>query len=279
MGDYVVAIPSYQRPQALFSQSLATLAEKGVPAERIHVFLHDTDPYLSDYLEQLDLLGVTAVVTEAEGIGQQRTAITEHFAPGTAVVCMDDDIQGVMSTTGPRWANAYQVEDLDALFSDMFNHLQVVGLNVWGLAPVDNPFFLKPGRLSEGLKLVMFTLYGFFNRPGHPVHQGTVRYKDEQEFSLRAWWYDGGVVRNDGVAVKTTFYADGGCQAAGRTLQQVEQSVEGLLLQWPDLIRRADKRKSAWPEVALSRRGRTEGHPADTPPPGNDAWVAVRDLL
>lgn len=277
--DYQVVIPSYQRPLELRTQSLATLRDKQVPMDRVHVFLHDNDPHLDEYLLHLDLLGVHAVVTPARGIGEQRAAITEHFAPGTRIVCMDDDIQGVMSTTGPRWANAFQVPDLDRLFSDMFQALQDERLQVWGLAPVDNPFFLKPGRLSTGLKLVMFTMFGFINRPGHPVHQGTVRYKDEQEFSLRAWWYDGGVVRNDGVAVKTTFYAPGGCQAAGRSWDEVEESVQSLLVQWPGLIKRAPKRKSDWPEVALARRARTGGNHVDVLPPGAVAHEAMQALL
>jgi hypothetical protein len=266
--SYVVAIPSYQRPAALFEHSIATLASKQVPLDKVHVFLHDNDPHLDEYLLKLDLLGANAVVTQARGIGEQRTAITNHFPAGAQVVGMDDDIQGVMSTTGPRWAHAYQVDNLDALFTHMFAHIQEEGLKVWGLAPVDNPFFLKPGQISHGLKLVMFTMFGFINRPGHPVHHGTVRYKDEQEFSLRAWWYDGGAARNDGVAVKTTFYSDGGCQAAGRDYAQVDESVESLLVQWPGLIKRAPKRKSDWPEVALARRGRHAGNPEHALPPG-----------
>lgn len=273
--SYVVAIPSYQRPDELFAHSLATLASKHVPLDQVYVFLHEHDPHLDTYLLKLDLMGVHAVVTQAQGIGEQRTAITNHFPEGAQVVGMDDDIQGVMSTTGPRWAHAYQVENLDALFTHMFAHVKQEGLAVWGLAPVDNPFFLKPGQISLGLKLVMFTLFGFINRPGHPVHQGTVRYKDEQEFSLRAWWYDGAVARNDGVAVKTTFYSDGGCQAAGRNYDQVDESVESLLVQWPGLIKRAPKRKSAWPEVALARRQRHPGNPVHALPPGAAALAEL----
>lgn len=273
---YVVAIPSYQRPDRLFEHSLATLAGKQVPLSKVYVFLHDNDPYLDEYLLKLDLLGANPVVTQARGIGQQRQAITEYFAPGTLVVGMDDDIQGVMSATGPRWAHAYQVPDLDKVFREMFEATAAAGLYVWGLAPVDNPFFLKQ-RVSTGLKLVMFTLYGFFNRPGHPVHTNTVRYKDEQEFSLRAWWYDGGVARHDGIAVKTQFYADGGCQAEGRQVEHVEESVQSLLRQWPGLITRAPKRKSDWPEVKLARRQQHAGNALHVPPPGHGNMV--EDLI
>lgn len=281
-AKYHVAIPTYQRPQQLMEQTMATLRGKRVPMDQVHVFLHQHDPCLDDYLLMLDLVpGVNVVVTQAQGIGEQRTAITEHFPAGTNIVCMDDDIQGVMSATGRKWADVFQVPDLDLLFTAMFDELHKQGLYVWGLNPVDNPWFLTPGRVSAGLKLVMFTMFGFINRPGHPVHQGTVRYKDEQELSLRAWWYDGGVLRNDGVAVKTKFYAPGGCQAAGRSWEDVDESVQSLLVQWPGLIQRSKKRKdkSPWPEVQLTYKKRTDGHPLDVPPPGAGILASMQALL
>lgn len=269
--DYQVAIPSYQRPQELVGKTLRTLEEKGVTFDRITVFLHHTDPFLSEYAEALDMLDVKSVVTSANGIGEQRLAILEHYDLGERVVSIDDDITDVMSATGKNWRTEYTVPSLDAFFRQMFFEIDQRELSIWGTAPVDNPFFMTPDRISEGLKLVMYTMYGFINRGSdHPIHEQTVRYKDEQEFSLRAWWYDGGVARSESVAVKTEFFTAGGCQAAGRTFEQVEESVQSLLCQWPDLIRRNDKRKSDWPEVQLARRARTEGHPLDTPPPGVD---------
>jgi hypothetical protein len=64
------------------------------------------------------------------------------------------------------------------------------------------------------------------------------------------------------------FYADGGCQAAGRNYDQVEESVVSLMAQWPGLISRAKTKRDDWPEVRLARRKRDEGHPLDSLPPG-----------
>jgi len=121
---------------------------------------------------------------------------------------------------------------------------------------------------STGLKLVMFNLYGFVNRPGHPVHAQTVKYKDEQELTLRAWWYDGGVVRSDDTAPVGEFYTPGGCQADGRHYEEVRASAEALIAQWPGYVRWNTKKKSDWPEVDLVRKPRGAGHPVDIPPPG-----------
>lgn len=269
---YRVVIPSFQRPERLFAQTLTTLKDKGVPLELVDVFLHDNDPRLDDYLNSFLYVDATPVVTPARGIGQQRQAIVDHYAEGTRLVGMDDDIEDVIATTGPRWANVFSVPDLHTRFVEMFNWCDLEGLHVWGTAPVNNPFFMKEWGTppSVGLKLCMFTLFGWINRPGHPVHTQTVQYKDEQEFSLRAWWYDGAVLRADDMAVKTVFYADGGCTAAGRNWQQVEDSVVSLIQQWPDLVSRNTKKGSEWPEIKLARRQRTNGHSVDSLPPGGE---------
>lgn len=272
---YRVVIPSYQRPEQLVAKTLTTLHSKGVPLSLVDVFLHDNDPRVDDYLNLLIYTDVTPVITPARGIGEQRQAIVSHYPAGAKLVGMDDDIEEVIATTGPRWAHVFNVPNLHTKFQLMFEWLELEDLHVWGTAPVNNPFFMKPwGSVpSVGLKLCMFTMFGWVNRPGHPVHTQTVRYKDEQEFSLRAWWYDGAVLRADDMAVKTVFYAEGGCTAAGRNWQQVEDSVISLMQQWPDLIVRNTKKGSEWPEVKLARRKRTGGHPVTNLPPGGDPLI------
>ena len=267
---YRVTIPSYQRPERLRAQTLRTLTGKCVPMELVDVYVHDNDPHLGSYRDLAAEQGFTLHVTPARGINEQRAYIVDSYPEGARLVGMDDDIEEVIATTGPRWANVFPVEDLHTRFENMFDLCELEGLYVWGTAPVNNPFFMKPWGTppSQGLKLAMFTLFGWVNRPGHPVHIQTVQYKDEQEFSLRAWWYDGAILRADDMAVKTVFYADGGCTAAGRTHRQVEDSVVSLMQQWPGLVSRNTKKGSEWPEVKLARRKRTDGNPVHALPPG-----------
>lgn len=272
---YRVVIPSYQRPNRLVNQTMVTLYDKGVDLKLVDIFLHDNDPFLEEYDAVQAQTGANLIITPARGIGEQRQAIVNHYPEGTRLVGMDDDIEEVICTTGPRWADVLPVADLHTRFEYMFDLCELEDLYVWGTAPVNNPFFMKPWGTypSQGLKLCMFTLFGWVNRPGHPAHTQTVQYKDEQEFSLRAWWYDGAVLRADDMAVKTVFYADGGCTAAGRNWQQVEDSTVSLMQQWPDLITRNTKKGSEWPEVKLARRKRTEGHSVDTLPPGGEPLI------
>jgi hypothetical protein len=265
--DYVVVIPSYQRAEQLAKRTLSLLLNGKVDPERVKVFLHDNDPTLEEYADLAERTGISLVVTSARGITAQRTGIAAYFPEGTPVVSMDDDVTALMAARDSK--TLVPVEDLDELFLQMFGETAERGLWVWGFAPVPNAFFLKPDKISEGLKFLIFTCYGFFSRPGHPVHSHTVPYKDENELSLRAWWYDGAAVRHDGVAAKANFYTlAGGCQAAGRNHDQIEASVKSLLDQWPDLVRVNKARKSEHTEIVLARRARTAGHPVDSLPPG-----------
>lgn len=207
------------------------------------------------------------VVTDQRGITAQRTHIAAYFPLGTPVLNVDDDVTGLEQALDSKTLRP--VTDVDQLVRDMFTNTAGRDLWVWGLAPVVNAYFMKPDTLTEGLKFLIFTFWGCFSRPGHPVHQFTVPYKDEHELSLRAWWYDGATVRHDGVAARANFYTlPGGCQAAGRNHEQIVASVESLLVQWPGLVRRNTRRKSEHPEILLAPKRRHRGHSPNTPVPG-----------
>lgn len=266
-NEYIVVIPSYQRPHHLAERALPMLLGGGVSPKRIHVYLHDNDPMLAKYATLARDTGVQLVITGERGITAQRTRITQDYRPGTPIVSMDDDVTELMEALDKK--TLARVGDVDQLFQGMFTETAARDLWVWGLAPVVNAYFMNPGRISDGLKFLIFTCYGFFNRPGHPVHQHTVPYKDEHELSLRAWWYDGAAVRHDGIAARANFWTlDGGCQAAGRSKAEVEYSVQSLLEQWPGLVRINHKRKSDYTEIVLAAKKRHAGNSPDTPPPG-----------
>lgn len=264
--DYQIAIPSYQRPEWLATRTLTTLLNGGVSPDRITVFVHDHDPHIDAYRDVTAALGTRLHITPARGIREQRRHIMDHYPEGTPIVSMDDDIEAVLQAHDRK--TLAPLPDLHNFFTTMFQELRQRDLYVWGISPVPNAYFMRPGQLAEGLKLVMFTLYGYINRPDHPVQHTTVEYKDEQELSLRAYWWDGAILRADGVAVKANYYGEGGCTAAGRIPAQVRDSQDLLLAQWPGHATENTNKKTGWPEMRLTPKKRHPGHSPDTPPPG-----------
>lgn len=263
---YRVAIPSYQRPHMLTERTLPMLLNGGVTPDRITIFVHDNDPHLDAYQQLASTSGTELHITTARGINAQRDRIRHHYPPGTPLVQTDDDLTHLTQATDPKTLRT--ITNIDTLIRNMFLGTAGHDLYVWGLSPVVNPFFMKPGHLTEGLKFLIYTMIGCFNRPDHPVHTTTVPTKDDYELSLRAWWYDGAVLRNDGVAARADIYkAAGGCQLT-RKPEHAHQAVDSLIQQWPGLVRRNTRRKSDHPEILLAPKPRHTGHPPTTPPPG-----------
>jgi TET-associated glycosyltransferase-like protein len=264
---YQVAIPSYRRADMLAARTLPFLLDGGVPPERITVFVHDHDHgELPAYHDLAARHGVDLAVTSARGINAQRAEIRGSYTTGTHLVQVDDDVTVIKRAVDRT--SLEPVTDVDGFFRQAFAETQARGLWSWGLSAVPNAYFMRPGHISDDLKFVIFSLFGNIVRPGHPVYANTVPTKDDYEFSLRSWWYDGGIVRfNDHVAVADIYRAPGGCQDT-RTVAQAEQSVESLLRQWPGIVRRNARRKSTFPEILLNRRARHAGHAPHVDPPG-----------
>lgn len=264
--DYRVAVPSYQRSSMLKEKTLAALAAGGVDPSRITVFVHGHDPQLHTYRELAARARVAIEVTGANGINAQRAAILAHYPPGTPLVQVDDDLTCVVEAVDAKTLRP--VQDLDGFLRGMFLNLMARDLWVWGLSPTANAFYMRPGRISEGLKFLMFAAWGCFTRPGHPVHTCTVPTKDDYELSLRAWWYDGATVRHDGAAARADIYtAPGGCQLT-RKPEHAEIGAAKLIADWPGLVRRNPRRNSPYTEILLTPRPRHRGRPASTPLPG-----------
>ena len=263
---YQVAIPSYKRPRWLAERTLNALISGKVPSKQITVFVHDNDPHLDAYVDIAESLGVNLKATPARGIIEQRQYIHDSYPDGTELVQVDDDVSGYSRLHEGKLAPARSV---DKLFSSSFTITKREGLTAWGLYPVNNHFFMKPGY-STDLKFLIYTTVGVIVKKGHPAVQNTVETKDDYEHSLRRWWWDGGVVRRNNFTAHAAVYkGEGGLSGSPvRTSNRTELAVVELERQWGDKVRRNQNRKSELPEILLGRGKRHAGKPFGTPPPG-----------
>lgn len=261
---YAVAIPTFNRPEVLARRTLSTLARGGVPAGRVTLFLGEHDPQLSTNLSVAREFGVGTVVLPLRGIHATRLHIVnEAYAAGTAVLQMDDDVHGLLYHNGTK--KLAPVTDLDRFITRGFARTREAGLYAWGVAPVPNHFFMTPKRWTAGLRFLIGTFTGQIVRPGHPVHRMGITLKEDYETSLRHYWYDGAVLRADGVSVKADHYTPGGC-AGYRSHDAEEAAVRTLLAAWPGYVRRNGRRST--PEVVLSAKARGPARPPSAPLPG-----------
>lgn len=269
-SDYMVAIPSYRRPALLADRTLPMLLNGGVDRDRIHVFIHEHDPDRDDYKALADTAGISLYVSDTRGITEQRANIANGYEPGEPVVSMDDDLIG-LDQLASDGKTLERITDVDSLIRSMFTATSAADLNVWGLTPVRNSFYMRAGCTND-LKFLIGNCYGFYARPGHPVHQLTVTPKEDYEFSLRAWWWDGGVLRrNDVVAHTHMGTTPGGLQTIGDTQRSDESNraaVAQLHADWPGLVRDNPRRPG---EILLARQKRGPARAVTTPPPGRTA--------
>lgn len=262
--NYHVAVLSFQRPKEVVRKTLRILANGGVPGKNICVYLHENDPYLDDYEIALEALGVDFWVTSTTGTKEQRAEIYGRFPEGHHIVSMDDDIERLV-TTGED-GKLTDVVDVDYLIQEAFQWTDRAGLFAWGLYTSTNAYFMKD-RYSEGLRPFTYCMFGVLNRPGHQVHDLTTQYCDDMEFCLRSWWWDGGVVRKDNVAVVQEYLSEGGFNASGRNLSAIHEDNLRLNMQWPDFTRLKEGAGGvSWIKPKTLKR--RDPMPLTTPPPG-----------
>lgn len=257
---YQVAIPSFNRPDGVATKTLAMLLNGGVDMRRVTVFLAERDTRLAEYEDTLREFRVKAVVLPVAGIRDKRRAIVAHYPAGTHLLQLDDDIHHLLQV---RAGKLRRLNGVHAFIQEGFARTVDAGLYCWGISPVANAFFLDEDRWTDGLRFVAAAFMGQITRPGHPVHRPRPLLKEDYDICLRHYWYDGGLMRAGGVAMKVDYQTPGGVSGY-RNHAAEEEAVQTLLHDWPGLVRRNTRRKN--PEVLLAVRKRHAGHPVNEEP-------------
>jgi hypothetical protein len=130
--DWVIAIPSYKRPDILRKKTLQTLQDGGIDMSRVTVFLANHEEAVA-----YGTLPVATVVG-VPGLAAQRQFIQSHYPIGQLILFMDDDISSIKQKNGDR---LLPVVDLKTLFNRAF---ELMGsANIWGVYPAANARFMQ----------------------------------------------------------------------------------------------------------------------------------------
>lgn len=284
MSEYKVAIPSYQRSDIIGQKTLHTLIQGKVPLEKIHIFVaNDTEKalYISKIKEQYPHYPLKNIHVGVLGITPQRQFISHFFPKNTPIVSLDDDVEQVYQlssyrpfsskhssqssktlktqqrnktqrkTTPKKESNRLvKLTNLDQFFQKSFEYTLQQNLHIWGVYPVNNPFFMQP-KTTTDLRFLIGGFYGYINRPTAPELKVTVPIKEDYENTILHYIHDGGVVRFNGVSYKSKNYSPGGLEKAETRIESNRKASEMLLKRYPAYVSKRPTRANGVVEIAL----------------------------
>jgi hypothetical protein len=247
-SDYVVAIPSYGRPDTIKNKTIPTLIRGGVPPEKIHVHVRGEDQH-QEYLESLDAetYGQLIKYEAKPGAMGFRNYLARAYPVGSRVVFCDDDLTRVVKMIDEKTLE--DVPSLPDLFVESFSALETLGFNLWGIYPVMNPYFMKP-KIRVDLSFIIGTMYGVIIRHDECELIGT-NDKDDYEKSIKFYLRDGGVLRLEYIAVDTKYIGEPGGMQEFRTEETLSEGVKYLLEKYPEFVTYHVSPSRGTPEVRL----------------------------
>lgn len=253
--DYRIAIPTYKRALSVGLHTLRYLESTDISRERVTLFVA-TQEEAAEYRAANPGYGV---VVGKPGLQAQRQFIARHYASGTPVLSMDDDVQSVSelvlkkriyTTTKPMEhpCQLATVTRLDAFIQEGFRMAERYGTGLWGCYQVANAGFMHP-RVVVGLKFIMGHFFGF--RAGDPVFDELLDYPCKDDFFWSLWHYSnrGGTLRYDYCCVESRAHVNAGGTNGDmeRKLQTNNRTVDHIVRKFPGLASvKMRNTKDAW---------------------------------
>ncbi len=206
--DYVIAIPSYRRADILRDKTLTMLRNKGIPRERIFVFVANQDEHLAYQSIDPDLYN--EMLIGVVGIVAQRQFIDNYYPEGTHIIQIDDDVSDVDLSL-----SKFNNHTLDEFFRFAFEDIKERNAYIWGVYPVYNPFFRNKNKeTTEHLTFIIAAMFGYINRHDADLdlsiaqkHGGN---KEDVERSILFFLKDGKTVRYNKVGIFTKYFGISG---------------------------------------------------------------------
>lgn len=238
---FVVAIPTYDRPDMIQRSTLAMLDRCHFPRELVHIWvsgeaqrpLYDALP---DRWRERIRVGARGLVEN------RRAAELGHYREGTRVLWINDDVFSIdrLTADGSRLEETTVQECGERGFAEAVR----AGAKLWGVYAVHNAFYMAD-RVHTDLRHVVGSFYGVTVRHDAELQPEYGSAKEDYERSLRFFSQDGTVVRMDGYSPKTIYYND------PQDTVRIEENVQALMRAWPQWVSRNPRRKSPYPEILI----------------------------
>lgn len=237
--NFVIAIPTYQRPASLREKTLRVLEEHGIPKQQIHIFVVKDEEAIYKQTISPDY----NIVVGELGLVEQKRIIESHFPEGQHILYLDDDIDVIDLDAYPTLTNL-----INTAYQECINR----GAYIWSIYPVWNPFFRKNKEpLSTSLKMCIGGFTGVINRPNNKeLHLKWCRDREDVERTLRYFIHDGIVLRFNRVGYKTKFFAVGGHGILKARIERIITEVQILNEKFP--FHGSIRQKKDYPDFRLN---------------------------
>ena len=248
---YIIAIPSYNRPELIQVKTLAVLHKHNINSKLINIFVSDRDQYnlykskVPDFLYNKLIIGV-------KGLKNQRNYINSYYPEGYPIVEIDDDIDKIVElNTKTKTKTLKPIEDLDTFIKKAFDMCRKKNIFLWGVYPLANSHFMTE-KVTTDLRFIVGPMWGMINRH-HQDLVLTIDEKEDTERTLQHWVMDGKVLRFNNVGIETNYYKNkGGMQDEGKNRkEEALKSVYYLHKKYPELTKIDLGKKSGVPEIKL----------------------------
>ena len=275
LNKYVVAIPSYKRPNTLKNKSLRVLQEHKIDPKRIDIFVADKEQE-GIYKNELPKGSYNRIIVGKPGIKNIRNYMPNFYPEGQKIFYMDDDIGQIFQnfnngktlprlnkeTYNKKHNKLVKLKNLHKFIEHAFDLAKKKKMDNWGVYPVENPYFMKPTTknhedyTSTYLSYIIGFMTGVINN--RKAELRTIDDKEDYERSIKYYLKDGGVLRFNNVTCRTNCYKEPGGMQVERTKKRIHDSAVYLTKQYPNLCTLNTGKKSGYTEVRL--RDRRENH-------------------
>ena len=257
--DYLIVIPSYNRPRRLCEETLALLRRHDVPLGKVHVFVNDArgsteEPQWKQYHDAIVEFKCTSVQLHRGGrdLVQQMSKIFS-WAAGRYVVLMSDAVNDILwkdiSTTGSTKLTSLPRGGLQAVIQHGYALMMAGNCMAWSLGASHDGRFMKSMGITRRVGLLDGNFAGMIvndflqSMTMHP-QDGLVY---DVALACQLWSTGHRFFRYLGMCCKHTYRSAGGQSALfpDKTVRREaeNQCIRRLERRFPDLIKFNDSPK------------------------------------
>lgn len=239
-SNIVYVIPSYKRKNVLINKSLKTLNDYNIDKKDIYIFVANQQQ--KEEYDEVVKMGYNVIIAK-KGLTNARNFIIDYFKEGQKIVSLDDDIRSI-----EKFVNEKKTKKLPSLkdfINNAFKELEKNNLQLGGVYPVNNPYFMKDSFTTE-LRYIIGAFYYFINDKSQKI-EPKFDLSEDYARTIKSFIKYNGVLRYNNITIKTTYYTDEGGLADdrkgvinGKTPEEI--SKKALYDKYPKYIRPIEKK-------------------------------------